>query len=447
MKIVFVFLALYTSLIAAQVNECIHLLNRTDFGIESERLKACIEEKEYDKVVGGIISQAAKPAELKTPECAKTLIRPKVRFKDLNTTGRKAFGKLRREKKIAFKKWYFEHLLKSKTPFKERMVLFWHNHFTSSLLKPPQPALMFRQNQLLRRYALGNFATLLHKIIRDPAMLIYLDNRSNRKKHPNENLGREFMELFTMGEGHYTDTDVKIFSKGLTGYSLDKNLNFIYRRHQHDNSIKTFFGHSGNLDADDMIDIILEQNATAEFVVKKLWRAFIDEKPNAKEVKRLSEIFRKNNYEVKPLMQALLTSPYFTNPSSYARLIKSPVDLTVGTLRTLGYVDFDPRIGVQYCRRMGQDLFDPPNVKGWPGGKKWINTDTLLTRREFLTKLTRGEEMYRYDKKIFAAYPLKGSAEEKAVRILLPNEVLVIPAGKFRNMLRTILKHPLYQLK
>jgi len=218
-------------------------------------------------------------------------------------------------------------------------------------------------------------------------------------------------------------------------------------KRQHDNSRKTFFGHSGNLNADDMIDIVLEQNATAEFVVRKLWRVFIDEKPEAGEIARLSEIFRKNSYEMRPLMQALLTSPYFTNPSSYARLIKSPVDLTVGTLRTLGYVDFDPRVGVQYCRRMGQDLFDPPNVKGWPGGKKWINTDTLLIRREFLTKLTRGEEMLRYDKKLFAAYPLRGSAEEKAARILLPDEVLVIPAGKYRDMLRTILKHPLYQLK
>jgi len=368
-------------------------------------------------------------------------------MRELTIPERKAFRKKKHESHIALKKYWMEQMLKTDDPFLEKMVLFWHNHFTSSLKKVGQASLLCQQNQLFRAYAFGNFADLLHAIVEDPAMLIYLDNRGNRKGHPNENLARELLELFTLGEGNYSEDDIKALARALTGYSIDKNFHFLFRKRIHDHGQKVFLGKAGDFSAHDIIDIILEQKTTSLFIVKKLWHAFIDDAPNTEEVERLAEIFRENHYELKPLMQALLTSAYFTDPGRRGTMTKSPVELIVGTLRSFDYVNFDSRAAIQFSRRLGQDLFDPPNVKGWSGGKNWISTNTLLIRKGLLNRLTRGDAMKDLKYDLFIPLKEGESREERTAEILLPVKVFLTPAPKFNQTLRTVLQHPLYQLK
>ncbi|RLA76948.1 MAG: DUF1800 domain-containing protein, partial [Epsilonproteobacteria bacterium] len=322
---------------------------------------------------------------------AKKIIKPNKKHKDLNAEEREAFRENRRREKSAIKKWWMHKLIETNAPFEEKMVLFWHNHFTSSLKKVPQIALMYRQNQLFRRYALGNFAKMLHSIVEDPAMLIYLDNRANRKKRPNENFARELLELFTLGEGHYSEQDIKELARALTGYSIDKHMSFRFKKKLHDSGEKSIFGHRGDFNAHQAVDIILEQNATAEFIVGKLWKAFVSEESDDMEIKRLAQYFRDQKYELKPIINAILTSKAFMELSNRGTLIKSPIELIVGTLRTFNTTAFDLKIALQYSRRLGQDLLNPPNVKGWSGGKQWINANTLLIRKEFISRLTRAK--------------------------------------------------------
>lgn len=447
LKIILLLFTLQISLIATEFSKCIHLLNRTSFGVNTKGLSNCLKDPSYDESVSRILNSLTILANHEKPEFAQTIIKPPKKLKDLNAAERMNFRKKRKASQIAMKEWWMHKLITTQTPFEEAMVLFWHNHFTSSLRKVGQSALMYRQNQLFRKYALGNFSDLLHAIIEDPAMLIYLDNRANRKKQPNENFARELLELFTLGEGNYTEQDVKALARGLTGYSIDKNMTFRFKKRIHDQKEKVFMGQSGNFNAHEIIDIILSQNATAIFIVEKLWKTFIGYTPDPQEVQRLAEIFRKSNYELKPLMKTMLTSPYFTRHSSKGNMIKSPIELIVGTLRSFEYEDFDPKTAIQYARRLGQNLLDPPNVKGWSGEETWINTNTLLIRKSFLNRLTRGDAMKHLKYNLFKSKITEDNIENRAAKTLLPVSVFITPSPKFNQTLRTILQHPLYQLK
>ena len=446
-KLITVFFSILLSASATELEQCVHLLSRTSFGVSAKSLDTCLKDRDYNTTLSGLLSLPEYDDISEMPDFALKIIKPYKKFKYLNVAERKALNKMRREKKRAIQSWWMRKLLTTQTPFEEKMVLFWHNHFTSSLKKVGQPALIYRQNQLFRRYALGNFRDLLHAIIEDPAMLVYLDNRANRKKHPNENLARELLELFTLGEGHYSEQDIKELARALTGYSLDKNMNFRFKRKVHDRGEKEFLGQKGNFDGHQMVDIILDQNTTSLYLVGKLWKAFVSCEPNPQESQRLAELFRKNSYEMKPLMQAMLSSPYFTNPSARGKMIKSPIELIVGTLRSFDYQDFDPKIALQYSRRLGQDLLNPPNVKGWVGGKKWINANTFLTRKEFLYRLMRAKEKKHLDYTLFENSSIASSPEKAAAKTLLPINVFITPAHHFDATLQTILQHPLYQLK
>lgn len=425
--------------------ECKHLLNRTSFGVDKQQLSVCMKENDYESAVKELVYNHKPMSAEDTFNYAHKILRPPMKMSDLKITERKAFQKMKRKSHIALKKYWFETMLKTNDPFLEKMVLFWHNHFTSSLKKVGQASLMYQQNQLFRKYALGNFAALLHAIMEDPAMLIYLDNRANKKSHPNENFARELLELFTLGEGNYSEEDIKALAQALTGYSIDKNFKFKFKKRIHDESTKTFLGQSGNFDAHEMVDIILQQDATAVFIVKKLWLSFIGSDPKTEEVQRLAKLFRDKNYELKPLIQAILTSPSFTDLSERGTMIKSPLELIVGTLRSFDYNSFDSKTAIQYSRRLGQDLLDPPNAKGWSGGESWINTNTLLIRKGFLNRLTRGDAMKDLNYELFEVNTQ--SKEVRAAEILLPVKVFITPAPLFIQTLRTILQYPLYQLK
>jgi uncharacterized protein (DUF1800 family) len=268
------------------------------------------------------------------------------------------------------------------------MTLFWHNHFVSGMQKVQSPQLMYRQNVLLREHALGNFGTLLRAVSRDPAMLRYLDSAFNRKGRPNENFARELMELFTLGEGHYSEQDVKEVARAFTGWSLDPETGaFLFRPALHDDGPKTVFGREGNFGGDDVLDLLLARPETATLIARKLWREFVSPQPAPAEVARIAGALRNSGYDIRAALRVLFNSDAFYAPANRGVLIKSPVDLVEGTLRQFGFEVPDVLPFVFAMGQFGQVLFAPPNVKGWPGGELWINATTLLRRKQFLDTL------------------------------------------------------------
>jgi uncharacterized protein (DUF1800 family) len=292
------------------------------------------------------------------------------------------------------KAWWYREMLTTDSPFTERMVLFWHNHFTSSVQKTRYVPSLVRQNELFRREAAGNYARLLREISRDPAMLFYLDGVSNRKGQPNENFARELLELFTVGEGNYSEQDIKEAARAFTGWSIDRQTG-AHRVYPilHDDGAKTFLGRSGNFNGDDILAAVLAHPRTAERLVEKLWREFVSPKPDPAEVKRLASILRQSDYEMKPLLRAMFLSPAFQDPANRGTLFKSPVEVTIGTLRLLQIPVDDTQRLVRAGRQLGQDIFDPPNVKGWQGGEAWISSYTLMLREQGLQRIIQATQV------------------------------------------------------
>jgi hypothetical protein len=299
------------------------------------------------------------------------------------------------------------------------MTLFWHNHFATSQQKVRSLQLMYRQNALLRREALGNFATLLRGIAKDPAMLVYLDNAGNRRQAPNENFAREVMELFTLGEGHYTEHDIKEAARAFTGWSLDRESgDFTYRRMWHDFGEKTVFGRTARMDGDDVIDLLLARAETAQFIVAKVWREFVSPTPQPAEVTRWAGVLRDARYEMKPLLRAVLMSDAFWSDAHRGALVKSPVELVAGTLRTFEIHPADLRPAVFACAALGQNLFSPPNVKGWPGGEAWIDSSTLLARQQFIDRVFRGSDPMATTVAMRTPAPVQGQGGAAVRRML-----------------------------
>ncbi|WP_322043524.1 DUF1800 domain-containing protein [Paraburkholderia sp. J67] len=292
--------------------------------------------------------------------------------------------------------WWMREFLVTPSPLTERMTLFWHNHFTSGQDKVAEPQMMAQQNALLRRHALGSFATLLHEVAKDPAMLLYLDGASNRKGKPNENFAREVMELFTLGEGQYTQQDVAEAARAYTGWGVDPDTGrFDWRAQQHDDGVKIVLGHSGSVDGDAVLDILLGEPNTAHFVSAKLWREFVSDTPEPAQLDNVAVRFRSSGYDIKAALGALLVTPAFWDERNRGVLVSSPVEFIVGTVRRF---DVSYSNTAQFARTsasLGQNLFYPPNVKGWPGGSMWINSSTLLARKQFVEQLFRATEAGR----------------------------------------------------
>lgn len=277
-------------------------------------------------------------------------------------------------------------------PQNERLVLFWHNHFSTSFSAINNQGISIaRQHMMLREHGIGNLRTLLKSIIRDPAMLNYLDNNVSRKAKPNENLARELLEIFTLGEGNYTEQDIKNAARALTGYSYSEvyNQQFVFKYLEHDVGEKTIFGRTGNYNGDDLVDLILEQPAAARFIAAKLWRTLIgDISTDSDKLTQHAHAFRQSDYDIKTLYQSLLISDDFWHSDNRAALIQSPVSLTVGTIRSTGLLPIDWQALPSQLAQMGQHLFEPPNVAGWPGEEAWIAPGRLLSRLEWLANLS-----------------------------------------------------------
>jgi uncharacterized protein (DUF1800 family) len=401
-----------------------HLLTRTGFGATDAEVRE-ISGLEKDAAIDRVIAGTRREPSTKPPAFVETPPTPFYKLRAMSTEERQAQQRKNVEQGLELREWWLREMLTTPSPLTEKMTLFWHGHFATSQQKVRSAQLMYRQNVLLRRDALGNFATLLHAVARDPAMLIYLDNAGSRKQAPNENFAREVMELFTLGEGHYAERDIKEAARAFTGWSLDRDtLEFTFRRMWHDGGEKTVLGKSGQLDGDQVLDILLARPEAAEFITAKLWHEFVSPTPDAQEVRRLAAVFREARYEVKPLLRAMLASDAFWSQDNRAALIKSPVELVIGTLRTFEIRPFTLRPAVLACAVLGQNPMSPPNVKGWPGGEAWINSSTLLGRKQLMERIFRGSDVMPAPT-LMAAQAQSGTAPESA-----PATAIVTPAAQ-----------------
>lgn len=287
---------------------------------------------------------------------------------------------------VGLQVWWLDKMVHTSRPLQEKMTLFWHGHLTSALKKVKDPNLLLAQNQMFRANALGSFGDLLKAVSRDGAMIRWLDLQTNRAGAPNENFGRELMELFTLGVGNYTEDDVAEVARAFTGWSATLDGQFIFRPMQHDFGSKTILGQTGNFDGDDVIAILASHPQAARFISGKLFRFFAYPGPEPEVIDRLAGVYTANNGSIKSVVEAILRSPEFSSDKAYRALIKSPTELVVGALRTLGAETVPPQ-AVQAMRLLGQELFDPPNVAGWFGNRSWINAATLLGRFNVLGTL------------------------------------------------------------
>jgi hypothetical protein len=374
-----------------------HLLRRAGFGgplAAVERLHAMGPDAAVDAVLTGMPWTQTPDADTAAapPQAAFEVFRPHPDVRRLLRSKspeerQKLTQQLRRGDRsqlARFRAWWLERMIRTPHPLEEKMVLFWHGHFTSGFREVRSSRFMVLQNELFRRHALGSFAALLREIPRDPAMLRYLDNASNRKQAPNENFARELLELFTLGVGHYTERDIKEAARAFTGWTL-RGDRFVIARRQHDDGEKTFLGHTGRLDGDAIIDILLQHPQTAGFISRKLFRFFAHAEPEPRVVEGLAEELRGGGYELAPTLRRLFRSRAFYADRTMRSQIKSPVDLVVGLFRALPFRDV-PTTGLSFVTdRLGQSLLQPPNVKGWPGGAAWVNTSTLYARYNTLS--------------------------------------------------------------
>lgn len=429
--------------------EARHLLSRSGFGVNQTELRL-ISSLNYEDAVDLILNRSRFNKLPVTPLPDWHNNKPSDYRPEPGATEDeiRAIQQQLRKEGVELQIWWLKEMLATPAPLHEHLTLFWHNHFATELIKVKMPFLMLKQNQLLRRLALGNFRELVQYIAKDPAMLIYLDNSSNRKGSPNENFARELLELFTLGEGHYTETDIKEAARSFTGWTINRDTGeFFFNPIQHDFGRKTFLGRSGFFNGNDIINIVFEEPQTAIFIVEKLWREFISSEPESAEVERLAQIFRNGNYELKPLIRALFLSPAFHSPEAVGQLIKSPLELTIGTMVTFDIYPANFRPLLKINRELGQEPCNPPNVKGWPGGTLWISTSSLVDRRFLLQ-----QPFIAAANSTTNSPPTRKSAPTTTgylAKLLLPLAPVtqIDPDGSSWEVLPQLFLDPVYQLK
>ena len=367
-------------------DEARHLVERTGIGAEWQTIQR-FETLTRDQAINYLL----KNRDYRLPRApGMSSWRHTVSLRN-NMRRKRTIKRISRDEGKKLQAWWVKHLLATRSPFLERMTLFWHNHFPSSIAKTMQVSMLHQQNLTLRKNALGNFGQMIHDISRDPAMLLYLDGNSNTKTKPNENFARELLELFTVGIGKYSENDMREAARAFTGWGIDdRNGQFIIRPGEHDSGVKTFMGKRGNFKGEDIINILLEHPRTAERIAEKMWYEFVSiTRPDMRVIKQWAHAFRSSHYDISTLIHAVFTSKDFWSRHNRGALIKSPIQLTLGTLRTLPYssahIDLAHNLNI-----MGQGVFAHPSVKGWSGGKTWISTQSLLRRSSMMNNLTAG---------------------------------------------------------
>jgi uncharacterized protein (DUF1800 family) len=324
--------------------------------------------------------------------------KPREEYWDQTLTDAGRIAAARGEQEL--RSWWLYCMLHSGHPLREKLTLFWHNHFATSIVKVQNTRLMFHQNCLLRTHALGKFGPFLQAMSKDGAMLVWLDSNSNVKGRPNENYAREVMELFSLGIGNYTERDIREAARAFTGWHTDGE-GFRFKSGSHDYGPKSVLGQTGAWDGGDVVRIVLEQPAAARFLVRKLYHFFISENldPPDALLEPLCERFRKSDYDIAALVRTMLASRHFYSGHAFRQRIKSPVEFVLGGVQAVyrryreDEADYRPlpqQVLVRWLTAMGQTLFAPPNVKGWPGGRAWLNTSTVLERDNFAAALAMG---------------------------------------------------------
>ncbi|RSK37146.1 DUF1800 domain-containing protein [Hymenobacter metallilatus] len=336
---------------------------------------------------GRVVAVAAVPARSALPK-GRTQP-PLLRRQEMTAEQRKLQNRSIREAFYAMNTGWLKQMATSPAQLREKLTLFWHGHFACQVRRPDAA---LHLNNTIRQLALGKFGELLLAVSKEPAMLQFLNNQQNRKQHPNENFAREVMELFTLGRGHYSETDVKEAARAFTGWGYDAQGAFVFRERQHDDGPKTFLGRTGNFGGEDVLKIILEQPACAEFITTKLYRFFVNDVPNPAHIGPLARAFFQSGYDVRYLLERMFSADWFYEPANVGTRIKSPVELLAGIKRTLGLQLVDDRPLIVFQKALGQTLFQPPNVAGWPGGRNWIDSSSLLYRLQLPAVLLKNAE-------------------------------------------------------
>ena len=287
--------------------------------------------------------------------------------------------KKQREQMLDLNVGWISRMSTTDAVLREKMTLFWHDHFACNIKNP-----YFAQdlNNILRRNALESFGKMLFEVSTSPAMLQFLNNQQNKAKSPNENFAREVMELFTLGRDHYTEDDIKNAARAFTGWGFDRNGEFVFRKKQHDYGRKTFMGRTGNFGGEDILKMLLENKQTARFITEKIYHYFINENTDEDFLNSLSAGFYNSGYNIEKLMYDIFTSEQFYNDANINNLVKSPAELIVGYGRLLPVRSYDKKSIIRMQRALGQVLFMPPNVGGWPYGKEWINSTSIVYRMQ-----------------------------------------------------------------
>lgn len=313
--------------------------------------------------------------------------------------------------------WWFALMLADGDPLGERVTLFWHDHFATSIAKVDDVRLMQRQNRTLRELGLGDFRELLHALAKDPAMLVWLDGNENRRGHPNENFAREVLELFALGRGNYTERDVQEAARAFTGWGT-AGRRFVSRRDLHDDGRKTIFGRAGEFGGDEAIELVLAQPACPRFVARRLIEEFVARAPEPAVVSALGQELVSNDWSIGRTLRTLLSSRLFFSREARRARIAAPVELVVATALALE-LELAPVEAANAAGRMGQALFRPPSVKGWDGGRAWINAGTWLERVN--AGLAIADSFARGERELPEPFPTTSAAAELALARLLPD--------------------------
>jgi uncharacterized protein (DUF1800 family) len=446
-----------------------HLLIRSGFAPTQAQVDA-LQGQGAAQAVDAMIAQALQAKTTPAPEFTATPA-PIYRGAEASREEQQAFRQEQNRLSQAIKNWWMLQMLQSPTPLAERMALLWHGHFATSQQKVLRAHSMWNQHLLLRQNALGSFKTMLHAVAKDPAMLVYLDGANSRKDAPNENFAREVMELFVLGEssapglGGYTEADIKEAARAFTGWSIERSdFSYAYRPRIHDAGSKTLLGSSGNFDGDAALDVMLARPEAARFVATKLWREFISPTPEPAQLERIAQALRAKDWSIAAALREVFLSDAFWDAANRGALVKSPVELLVGTARQFGLPisqpgaaligpqAVEPQILVQRSAALGQHLLQPPNVKGWPGYTQWINSTTLLERKRFLEVLLPT----RFDASAWlASYSARADSEpgfaekERIVSAILPYPATQnIASGTVGlSLIRALVQDSAYQLK
>ncbi len=368
--------------------EAAHLLNRAGFGgtpSEIEALRALGVVGAVDRLLTGDEDDdlfppppLSEPTELHEEMAAMRGTSDDEEKREL----RKQRNQAQRQQLFALRAWWLGRMRYTPHPLREKLTLFWHGHFATGYQKVKVAYLMWRQNETLRAGALGDFRELAKQVSKDPAMMKYLDTVNSKRQKPNENFARELMELFLLGEGvRYTEDDIKESARAFTGYGLDPRV-MAFRKVPRvaDSGEKNFLGEQGNFDGDAIIDIIAEQPECSEFIVGKLWRFFVSDEAPPDQIRALAANFRGSGYDIPSTLRELFLSDAFYAPSVIRSQIKSPIQWVIQTARVLNAPLPAPAAMEAALKQMGQIPFEPPNVKGWPGGRAWITSSTYLFR-------------------------------------------------------------------